>query len=155
MYIEHPYYYDGKYYAHVDGEMIEISREVAYAMKNFRRRCRPKKVKVRDRHGEVVSKRVREVSISTRISDDKEFTVEDFPDLICDVESGVIEKVEREEVHQVIGKLNEEERMIIYAIYFEEKTQVELAKTMGISRQKLSYKLRNIINKMRLIYRKK
>lgn len=25
MYIEHPYFYEGKYYANIDGEMIEIS----------------------------------------------------------------------------------------------------------------------------------
>ena len=24
MYIEHPYFYEGKYYANIDGEMIEI-----------------------------------------------------------------------------------------------------------------------------------
>ncbi len=26
MYIEHPYKYDGKYYANVDGKMIEITK---------------------------------------------------------------------------------------------------------------------------------
>ena len=25
MYIEHPYFYEGKYYANIDGEMIEIT----------------------------------------------------------------------------------------------------------------------------------
>ena len=24
MYIEHPYFYEGKYYANIDGEMIEV-----------------------------------------------------------------------------------------------------------------------------------
>ena len=38
MYIEHPYKYDGKYYANVDGKMIEITKEVAYAMNNFYRK---------------------------------------------------------------------------------------------------------------------
>ena len=37
MYIEHPYFYEGKYYANIDGEMIEITKEVAYAMNNFYR----------------------------------------------------------------------------------------------------------------------
>ena len=26
MYIEHPYFYEGKYYANIDGEMIEITK---------------------------------------------------------------------------------------------------------------------------------
>ena len=29
MYIEHPYFYEGKYYANIDGEMIEITKENA------------------------------------------------------------------------------------------------------------------------------
>ena len=37
MYIEHPYFYEEKYYANIDGEMIEITKEVAYAMNNFYR----------------------------------------------------------------------------------------------------------------------
>ena len=37
MYIEHPYFYEGKYYANIDGEMIEITKEFAYAMNNFYR----------------------------------------------------------------------------------------------------------------------
>ena len=26
MYIQHPYFYEGKYYANIDGEMIEITK---------------------------------------------------------------------------------------------------------------------------------
>lgn len=43
MYIEHPYFYEGKYYANIDGEMIEITKEVAYAMNNFYRSSSAKK----------------------------------------------------------------------------------------------------------------
>lgn len=28
MYIEHPYFYEGKYYANIDGEMIEITKKL-------------------------------------------------------------------------------------------------------------------------------
>ncbi len=43
MYIEHPYFYEGKYYANIDGEMIEITKEVAYAMNNFLQKQQGKK----------------------------------------------------------------------------------------------------------------
>lgn len=43
MYIEHPYFYEGKYYANIDGEMIEVTKEVAYAMNNFYRSRQGKK----------------------------------------------------------------------------------------------------------------
>ena len=46
MYIEHPYFYEGKYYANIDGEMIEITKEVAYAMNNFYRSSKAKKVEI-------------------------------------------------------------------------------------------------------------
>ena len=47
MYIEHPYFYEGKYYANIDGEMIEITKEVAYAMNNFTEAARQKKLRSR------------------------------------------------------------------------------------------------------------
>ena len=32
MYVQHPYKYEGKYYAKIDGIFYEISKEVAMAM---------------------------------------------------------------------------------------------------------------------------
>ena len=52
----------------------------------------------------------------------------------------------------MIDQLNIEERMIIYGIFFENKTQ--MAEIMGISRQVLAYKLKTILNKMREMYMK-
>ncbi|MCF0133723.1 MAG: sigma-70 family RNA polymerase sigma factor [Blautia sp.] len=40
MYIEHPFKYDGVYYAKVDGELIEITREQAKVMLSFYRNNR-------------------------------------------------------------------------------------------------------------------
>ena len=37
------YFYEGKYYANIDGEMIEITKEVAYAMNNFYRSSKAKR----------------------------------------------------------------------------------------------------------------
>ena len=54
MYIEHPYFYEGKYYTNIDGEMIEITKEVAYAMNNFYRSSKAKKVEIKNELGEVV-----------------------------------------------------------------------------------------------------
>lgn len=104
MYIEHPYFYEGKYYANIDGEG---------------------------------------------------FMIEDFPDLNCDVEHCVLTKMEQQDIHKVINQLNSEGRMIIYGIFFENKTQTQMAEIMGISRQMLSYKLKSTLNKMREMYMNK
>lgn len=155
MYIEHPYKYDGKYYANVDGKMIEITKEVAYAMNNFYRSSQPRKVAIKNEKGEIVEKKIREIPYSETNGSEYEFSIEDFPDYSCDVEDSVISGVERQDIHKVIKRLGAEERMIIYGIYFENKTQVQLAEIMGVSRQVLAYKLNTILKKMRRMYLEK
>ena len=81
MYIEHPYFYEGKYYANIDGEMIEVTKEVAYAMNNFYRSSKAKKVELKNELGEVVDKMLREVPYSGQSIDGEGFMIEDFPDL--------------------------------------------------------------------------
>lgn len=152
MYIEHPYFYDGKYYANVDGQMIEITKEVAYAMNNFYRSSKAKKVEIKNELGEVVDKMLREVPYSGQSVDGEGLMIEDFPDMNCDVENSVITKIEQQDIHKVINLLSAEERMIVYGIYFENKTQLQMAAIMGVSRQVLAYKLKAILNKMRKIY---
>ena len=93
MYIEHPYFYEGKYYANIDGEMIEITKEVAYAMNNFYRSSKAKKVEIKNELGEVVDKVLREVPYSGQSIDGEGFMIEDFPDLNCDVEHSVLTKM--------------------------------------------------------------
>ena len=138
MYIEHPYFYEGKYYANIDGEMIEVTKEVAYAMNNFYRSSKAKKVEIKNELGEVVDKMLREVPYSGQSIDGEGFMIEDFPDLNCDVEHSVLTKMEQQDIHKVINQLNSEERMIIYGIFFENKTQTQMAEIMGISRQVLT-----------------
>ena len=152
MYIEHPYFYDGKYYANVDGQMIEITKEVAYAMNNFYRSSKAKKVEIKNELGEVVDKMLREVPYSGQSGDGEGLMIEAFPDMNCDIENSVITKMEQQDIHKVINQLNSEERMIVYGIYFENKTQLQMAAIMGVSRQVLAYKLKTILNKMRKIY---
>lgn len=90
MYIEHPYFYEGKYYANIDGEMIEITKEVAYAMNNFYRSSKAKKVEIKNELGEVVDKMLREVPYSGQSIDGEGFMIEDFPDLKANTYSSVI-----------------------------------------------------------------
>ena len=135
MYIEHPYFYEGKYYANIDGEMIEVTKEVAYAMNNFYRSSKAKKVEIKNEEGKVVDKMLREVPYSGQSIDGEGFMIEDFPDLNCDVEHSVLTKMEQQDIHKVINQLNSEERMIIYGIFFENKTQTQMAEIMDTRRE--------------------
>lgn len=155
MYIEHPFFYNGKYFAKVDGKFIEITKEVAYAMNNFWRSSKPKKVEIKNEKGDVIERVNREIPYSETKYYDYQLSIEELQDYSCDVEETIINSLEKKEIHKVIRQLDFEERKLIYSIYFENKSQVELAKTMGISRQVLAYKLKVTLNKMREMYLKK
>lgn len=152
MYIEHPYFYNDKYFAKVDGKFIEITKEVAYAMNNFYRSSKPKKVEVKNKKGEVIEKVNREIPYSDTKYYDYDLSIEDLPDYSCNVEDSVISTLEQKDIHKIIEQLNSEEKLIIYGIYFENKSQVEVARMLGISRQMLAYKLKATLNKMRKKY---
>ena len=96
---------------------------------------------------------LRKVPYSGQSIDGEGFMIEDFPDLNCDVEHCVLTKMEQQDIHKVINQLNSEERMIIYGIFFENKTQ--MAEIMGISRLSYKYKLKSTLNKMREMYMNK
>ena len=93
MYIEHPYFYEGKYYANIDGEMIEITKEVAYAMNNFYRSSKAKKVEIKNELGEVVDKMLREVPYSGQSIDGEVNEIAALQDFDKIQLSKIIEKV--------------------------------------------------------------
>lgn len=149
MYIEHPFFIDGKYYAKIDNQMIEITKEVAYAMNNFRRVSIPKSVKITNELGEVVEKKIREVPYSSHSDDDVNYSVETMPDPLCDVEDEVITSVCCQELHQAIDKLTEIEKVIVRGIYFEDMTQEKVGKLLGISKPAVNKRLKIIFAKMK------
>lgn len=155
MYIEHPYYYNGKYYAKVDGRMIEITKEVAYAMNNFYRTSKPKRIEVKRPDGEVIAKMLREIPLSEVTEKDINFSIESFPDYSCDVEELVLKKMEQSNIHQVIEELDTGEKMLIYSFYFENKTQEEIAAILGVSQQVVAYRLKKVLMKMKRICKQK
>ena len=149
MYVEHPFFYDGKYFAKVDGEFIEISKEVAYAMNNFYRSSKPKVIEIKDKNGNVLEKYRREIPYSESLSEDNEFSIDTMPDLLCDVEDDAVACIVSDEVNHVIEQLNEVEKIIVRSIYFENMTVEDTGKLLGVSRQAVSKRLKTILAKMR------
>ena len=52
-------------------------------------------------------------------------------------------------MREIIGKLDDREKKIIYLRYFKDKTQAETAKEIGISQVQVSRMEKKIINSMR------
>lgn len=155
MYIEHPFFIDGKYYAKIDNQMIEITKEVAYAMNNFRRMGIPKCVEVRNEQGEVVEKRLREVPYSSHSNEDVDFSVETMPDPLCDVEGEAIASVRFQQLHRAIDKLTEVEKVIVRGVYFEDMTLETVGSLLGISYQAVQKHLKVIHAKMKNMLEKR
>lgn len=151
MYIEHPYLYEGKYYAKVDNQFIEITKEVAYAMNNFYRSSLPKKVDIKDEDGEIVDRVRREISYSEAndLSGESDFSIETFPDNSIDVEEIVVGDIQRKELIQLIETLSDDEKYIIDSIYYKDELQKNIAAKMNISQQMVAYKLKMALKKLR------
>lgn len=130
MYIEHPYKYDGKYYANVDGKMIEITKEVAYAMNNFYRSSQPGKVEIKNEKGEIVERKLREIPYSETNGQDYEFSIEDFPDYIG--LSGIAKRYGYQNVQEFYRTYHKSHS--VYAKYREQVDEWE--KTYGEDNQK-------------------
>ncbi len=135
--------------------MIEITKEVAYAMNNFYRSSKAKKVEIKNELGEVVDKMLREVPYSGQSIDGEGFMIEDFPDLNCDVEHCVLTENGTAGYSQSNQSAELRGTHDYLWHFFENKTQTQMAEIMGISRQMLSYKLKSILNKMREMYMNK
>jgi RNA polymerase sigma factor (sigma-70 family) len=148
-YCEHPFFYGEKCYARVNGEMVEISRDVALAMHNTYRSGMEKRIEITNEQGEVVERKRREVPYSVTQNGDDGFSIEMIPDCFCNVEEAAIAHLESSRLHRAMGQLTAEEKLIIHGIYFEDMTQNEIAAIMGISQQAVAYRLKTTLKKMR------
>lgn len=70
--------------------------------------------------------------------EDYKLDVNSIVDENVDIEKIIETKMRIEDLTKAIGKLNKEERELIYAIYFEEKTLKDIANTQDTNPMKIS-----------------
>lgn len=81
--------------------------------------------------------------------------VDAIPDLTSPrVEDVVMDKLIAEKLHQCLTKLNPKERELIFALYFQGKTQTELERETGVKQQTISYQDRQIRIKLKKMMEK-
>ncbi|SFU98586.1 RNA polymerase sporulation sigma factor SigF [Alicyclobacillus macrosporangiidus] len=68
-------------------------------------------------------------------------------DQIADEEQG--EWLDKIALHEVLGKLPERERLIVYLRFFKDKTQADVARVLGISQVQVSRLEKRILNAIR------
>jgi len=155
MYVEHPYKFNDKFYAKVDGEFYEITREVAKAMLSAYRNEIYRSRKWNPEGSKDIKRKTKRTEILDCVFSENAdgIGVEDLPDVQQrSVEDMVIMETEAVELHKNIEKLSEQEQFIIKSIYFEGIKQVDLAKILGISKVRMSQKVKAILKKMRKMY---
>lgn len=142
-----------KYYIGISGQSFEVSREVyevyykgqrkeryfAEDLKRGQKRINPKT-------GETMVIPSREDSYERLLDTEKQF-VSDAES----VEELVMHSIMVERLDHALKKLTKEELAIIYALFYQEISELELAKQLGISRTTLQSRKYKILEKLKKI----
>ena len=72
-----------------------------------------------------------------------------LPLLSVNLEEDLMEKIEREELHKAIGKLEKEERILIVALFFEGYSEREWMRITGVPQRTINDRKRKIIEKLK------
>lgn len=142
-----------KYYIGISGQSFEVSREVyevyykgqrkeKYFMEDLKREQKRKNPKT----GEIMVIPSREDSYERLLEAEKQF-VSDTES----VEELVMRGIILERLDYAMKKLTKEELAIIYALFYQEISELELAKQLGIPRTTLQSRKYKILEKLKKI----
>ena len=121
-----------KYHVRLQGgKVVEVSEEVYRAIKQ---------PQWREKKRQIVRQK-KEVSLEA-LEEKGNILYEDRNQ--ASIEETIIRNIVREQLMKAFAKLSNEERLIIYGLYFDEKSEREVARMMGIS-QAAIHKRRNCI----------
>lgn len=125
-------------YIKIKGELINVSEEVYLTY--YRMESRARYLEKKDiRNGKV---------LYSNLDTDEILGEEGIPDLNSEsVEDAVVRRLMADKLHQCLEKLSAEERDLIVEIYFNEKSEVQLAKESGILRQTINHRKKQILKK--------
>lgn len=68
------------------------------------------------------------------------------------VEEQILKKVEYEQLHKFISELSKEEQWLIHELYFEERTEREVAAELGLSQKAVNKRRQKILKKLRELF---
>ena len=74
-----------------------------------------------------------------------------FSDAGESVEDAVLRKLAEDELHRALEKLTDEEYALVYALFFEGKTERSYAKELGVSQVAVHKKKQRILKKLKEI----
>ena len=134
-----------KYQIKVQGQLVPVSEEVYVTYHRMKRR--ETYLEERDMaHGVFYYSAMDSVETSGE---------DGIPDLASPrVEDVVVDKLIAEKLHRCLAQLSKEEQALIFALYFQGKSQSELERETGIKQQTISYRERQIRLKLKKMIEK-
>ena len=145
---------DNKRKLWVNGQFIEVSEEVYQVYMQGDRKMRYFETDLKTERTILAEdgtvQRVipsREDSLD-RLMDDN---ARQFSDAGESVEDAVLRKIAEDELHRALEKLTDEEYALVYALFFEGKTERDYAKELGVSQVAVHKKKQRILKKLKEI----
>lgn len=142
----------GKKQIWINGQFIEVTEAVYEAymkgdrkIRYFENDLKTERV-ILDKEGHI--KQIipsREDSLD-RLADDN---AEQFQDRHESVEDMVLRKISYDRLYEAIGVLTEQEQALILALFFEEKTEREIASSFGVSQPAIHKQKNRILKKLK------
>lgn len=140
-----------KYYIALDGQTLEVSRELYKAYYKGRRKERyftqdlkQERTRVDKKTGQITVIPSREDSYERLLEAEKQFAED-----VENIEDAAIRAVMLEKLTAALHTLADEEKAIIHALFYQEVSEVELAKRMGIPRTTLRSRKDKILVKLK------
>ena len=129
-----------KYYIHVPGALVEVSEDIYFAYYQEKRRGRTLREKD-ERNG----------AVSYDGLDTPELTGQEMiPDRdAVSVEDAALANILREKLHRCLALLDEPDRQLIQALYFEGLSERKYAKRVEIPQQTISDRKRRILARLK------
>lgn len=75
-----------------------------------------------------------------------------FPEEDDSVEDQILQKLELERLHKAILILSKEEQWLIHELYFEERTEREVAAELGLSQKAVNKRRQKVLEKLRKLF---
>ncbi len=140
-----------KYYIGLNGQIFEVSKELYETYykgqrkeKYFTYDLKQEHTRVDKETGEMIVVPSREDSYERLLEAEKQFAEE-----AENVEDVAVRAVMLEKLNEALHTLTDEETAIIHALFYQEISEVELAKKLGIARTTLQSRKYKILEKLR------
>lgn len=75
-----------------------------------------------------------------------------FAEKTRSVEEQILKQIEYEQLHKFILELSKEEQWLIHELYFEERTEREVATELGLSQKAVNKRKQKILEKLRKLF---